>query len=366
MRILHFITSLRTGGAERLMVDLLPRLQAYGHTVSLLLLDGTETAFYRVLQARGIPVHALGHGSAAMHNPLLVCRLRKFLLTHSYDIIHTHNTPCQYLVAAIRHDKRIRYVTTEHNTSNRRQRMGCFRRTDRWMYGTYDHIICVGEEVARSLRQRAHSSMRDKQISIVPNGIATEVFLHAQPSNGLSAKYADKYLVVMVAAFRPQKDQDTLIRALAWLPPRYHLLLVGDGERRRTCETLVKALKLEGRVSFAGLRTDIPEILSAASVVVLSSHYEGLALSSLEGMASGKPFVASNVPGIRDIVGGAGLLFSQADDRHLAHLLQRCCEDAAFARQVASRCRQRASDYDINLTVDGYEHIYRNLLKINP
>lgn len=363
MRILHVITSLRTGGAERLMVDLIPRLQAYGHTVSLLLLDGTKTDFYQQLRSRGIHVYALGHGRAAMHNPLLLFRMQKFLKKHSYDIIHTHNSPCQFLVAAIAHDKSTRYVTTEHNTSNRRQRLGIFLPVDRWMYGTYDHVICVSEAVAQGLQHRVPASMRAQRMTVVANGIDTETFLHAQPSPALLTEYAGKHLLVMVAAFRPQKDQATLIRAMARLSPDYHLLLVGDGERRKACEDLVRQLHLEQRVTFAGLRTDIPEVLAAASVVVLSSHYEGLALSSIEGMASGRPFVACNVPGTYEVVNGAGLLFPHSDDRLLADTLQRCCEDEAFAQEVSARCRQRAQEYDINHMVDGYEHIYRYLLK---
>lgn len=72
MKILHVITSLRTGGAEHLMVDLLPRLREYGHTVELLLFDGTCTPFYKQLKEKGIKIHVLAIGKNNMHNPLLL------------------------------------------------------------------------------------------------------------------------------------------------------------------------------------------------------------------------------------------------------------------------------------------------------
>lgn len=94
MRVLHIITSLRIGGAEHLLVELLPRLRQRGIDVELLLFDGTRTSFYEQLKHRGIQIYSLGKGIQAMHNPLLIFKLRKFLKKR-YDVIHTHNTPCQ-------------------------------------------------------------------------------------------------------------------------------------------------------------------------------------------------------------------------------------------------------------------------------
>ena len=97
LKVLHVITSLRTGGAERLMVDLLPRLQERGLQVELAVLDGTATDFYSALEAQGIPIHALGMGVRAMHSPCCIPALRR--LMRQFDIVHTHNTPSQYFVA---------------------------------------------------------------------------------------------------------------------------------------------------------------------------------------------------------------------------------------------------------------------------
>ena len=94
MNILHIITSLRTGGAEHLMVDLLPRLRELGNEVELLVFDGRRTPFYEQLEAKGIIIHALGEGGNVYH-PRNLWRLTQFLRVHRYDIVHTHNTACQ-------------------------------------------------------------------------------------------------------------------------------------------------------------------------------------------------------------------------------------------------------------------------------
>ena len=94
MRILHFISSLRHGGAERLVTDLVRQLSDSGHDVSVLLLDGTRTHFLEELEKSGIRVSALSSGIRSMRNPVLVFKLIRFLKKGKFDIIHTHNTSC--------------------------------------------------------------------------------------------------------------------------------------------------------------------------------------------------------------------------------------------------------------------------------
>ena len=91
MRILHIITNLQTGGAEKLMVDLLPRLRDFNNDVELLLFDGSHTPFYYWLEKEGIKIHSLGVIKNVYH-PIYLFRLYFFLKKHKFDIVHTHNT----------------------------------------------------------------------------------------------------------------------------------------------------------------------------------------------------------------------------------------------------------------------------------
>lgn len=96
MKVLHVITSLHFGGAEKLMVDLLPRLCNSEDKVDLLLFDGTRTPFYEMLEERGVKIYHLTMGGN-VYNPINVFRIIKYL--RLYDIIHTHNTAPQLFVA---------------------------------------------------------------------------------------------------------------------------------------------------------------------------------------------------------------------------------------------------------------------------
>ena len=361
MKILHIITSLRTGGAERLVVEL--ALRHNKNQVEVLLFDGTRTPLMTMLEKSGVKVHALGKGSAAMSNPLLLPRLAKFLRKHPFDIVHTHNTPCQILSALVPGQTRI---TTEHNTLNRRRNWRWFRPIDRWLYGRYEKIVCVGEEARNTLSEWLDRPGLDKRMTVIPNGIDVDSFLNASADIELSS--IKNFKILMVAAFRAQKDHACLIRALALLPDTYRLFLAGGAETQedkktlRSCQKLVQDLNLVNRVAFLGVRKDVPELLAACDVAVLSSHYEGFGLSAGEAMASGKVLIASDVESLTTLVGGAGLLFPQGDSATLASLIREVCENPEKAKEIGAKCQARARQYDIAETARRYLALYEEVV----
>ena len=363
MKILHIITSLRIGGAERMVSELLPRLCNRGHDVELLLFDGTRSSLYNRVEQEGITIHTLGKGAMQMWNPLYVFRLCKFLHRERFDIVHTHNTPCQLLTALAARKNAPMLITTEHNTFNRRRNWRWYAVIDRWMYGKYDYVICVGEKVKENLTTRLYKNINSANFAVVPNGIDLKRFTDAVPYTLLyNPKKEDEYIIIMVAAFRKQKDQPTLLRAMQYLPDNYMLWLAGDGEQKKECEKLADSLGISRRVRFLGDRDDIPQLLATADVVVLSSHYEGFGLAIVEGMATGRPIIVSDVDGLHDIVAGAGLLFPHKDYKWLAGLIRQVCENKEFGLKIVKRCQTRAMQYDIKNTVSGYERIYNTLM----
>ena len=364
MRILQVITSLRTGGAERMVTELSKRMVRSGEAVEVLLFDGTRTPMCEELESAGVKVHALGRGEAAMHNPLLLFKLRRFLRKNKYDIVHTHNTPCQLLVAFASHRK-TRLITTEHNTSNRRRNHPVLRPFDRWMYSRYQKIVCVSEETRNELSQWLRSKRLDGRMSVIPNGIDLDRFANASPAEDVMED--KRFKVIMVSAFRPEKDQMTLIRAMARLSEDCVLLLAGGAElpAHRTlmesCRQAAAELGIADRVRFLGIRNDIPALLAASDVAVMSSHYDGFCLFAVEAMASGKPLIVSDVAGMRDVVAGAGLLFSCSDDERLAKIISQLREDKDLREGIARSCLERAERYDIGRTVEGYRDLYKKI-----
>ena len=84
-------------------------------------------------------------------------------------------------------------------------------------------------------------------------------------------------------------------------------------------------------------------------------------MSNIEGMSVGKPFVASDVNGLREVTEGYGILFPHGDDEALASIILQLSEDRAYYQEVASHCYERARQFDIGKMVEAYNEIYRKL-----
>ena len=356
MKILHVITSLQTGGAEKLMVDLLPRLKADGLNVDLLIFNGDDTPFKRDVEAAGIKVFDLGKGGS-VYSPIRLWKLIPFL--RKYDIVHTHNTAPQLFAAVGSVLCSVVLCTTEHTTSNRRRGWKWYARIDRWMYSRYDKVICISQKAEENLRGYIGECKSD--ISTINNGVDVDKYASAEPSPELESIAPGTRKIIMVAGFRWEKDQDTLIKSLNYLPDNFHLFLVGEGARRPELEKLSAKEGVTHRVHFLGLRTDVPQLLHAADYVAMSSHFEGLSLSSVEGMSVGKPFLASDVDGLREVVAGAGILFPHQDAESFANEIINLDNDRNRRIEISKLCRSRAKQFDISAMADGYYRSYSYL-----
>lgn len=353
MKILHVITSLRIGGAERLMTILLPELRNLGNEVELLVFNGHRTPFTETLEKEGIKIHSLG--SKNVYNPRNIIKLRKFI--NHYDVIHTHNTACQLFVPLAKiltMRKGSTLITTEHNTTNRRRGKWWLKPLDKWMYGNYSKVICIAE------------STEDNLISHIGKKVKTCVIYNGIKIPNLSESVKDLkgvIIISMVAAFRPQKNQDCLVRAMTLLPPRFKLRLIGDGERRPDVEELARKLGVLDRVIFMGNRSDINELLQESHINVLSSHWEGFGLAAVEGMAFGIPTIVSDVEGLGDIVKGYGIVFPDNDYKTLANKIMTLSLTSNLYFNMREKCINRARQFDIKETSLYYDEIYKMILK---
>jgi len=363
MKILHVINSLATGGAEKLIIETLPLYAKQGLKVDLLLLNGTANPFLEELASKkccGI----FNLGTSSVYNPVNIFKIIPYL--KKYDLVHVHLFPAQYWVvlAKLLSFSKTKLIFTEHNTTNRRLENPIFRFIDKWIYQFYAGVIAITAEIKTLLLK--HTALPEVRFTVIENGVnlsaiqdATEL---SKTELSSSIRESDT-VIIQIAAFRAQKDQKTLINAMKLLPDFYKLILVGVGPLKAECENLVTELELQNRVVFLGSRMDVPALLKTADIVVLSSKYEGLSLSSIEGMASGKPFIASDVPGLTEVVKGAGILFPSGDADQLAHEITRFCTDPDHYRIVAEACQQRATDYDISKMVDEHISLYQSLIK---
>jgi glycosyltransferase involved in cell wall biosynthesis len=184
----------------------------------------------------------------------------------------------------------------------------------------------------------------------------------------------DSPLIGMVARVAPQKDYTTLAKAAARVLADYpgaRFLVVGDNstDANRDHYTRVRTLLGECGVSdafvFTGQRRDVPRILGALDVFVLSTHQEGLPLVILEAMSHGKPIVATEVDGIPEMVTHeeTGLLFGHEDDRQLAVHILDLLRDRAKAERLGSAGRRLVKTrFSAERFAAGMNEVYSRLL----
>ena len=366
MKILQVITSLEMGGAETLVVNLILRLQALGYTVDLCVFNGIDTPLMQKLkrESPNITIYTLGSG---VYNPFYILKLIRVM--RGYDIVLTHNSSPQLFVALANLFTHKKLVSTEHTTSNRKRNWKWYAPIESWMYRQYGHIICISEIAEMKLRDYMGGDWLNKEssiynkISTINNGVDVKAISNALPDAELLSLKKDRKAILMVAGFRNQKDQDTVVKALDILDKeKFEVWFAGIGDCMDDVKQLVESLGITGNVRFLGLRTDIPNVLKAADVIVMSSHWEGLSLSNVEGMSAHKPFIASNVNGLREVTEGYGILFPHEDADTLAKEINRLAEDENYYKEIAGRCFDRALQFDINKTVDGYEKVYQTLM----
>ncbi|MFN4034350.1 MAG: glycosyltransferase, partial [Fimbriimonadales bacterium] len=232
----------------------------------------------------------------------------------------------------------------------------------------------IGRVVPVAIAERVRASIQQvfgyPNPPLIPNGIALEEFHlpHEVRFRWRQAHdiEADAVVVTHIGRFSRQKNHELLVRAFNHLKcsQPFYLLLVGDGELRPSIEQLVNALHLSDRVRFLGIRADVPEILNASDIFVLSSRWEGNPMSVMEAMAAGLPVVATDVGGIPELVanGATGLLVPSEDVWSLSQALQTLLDEPERRTAMAVRARQTALErFDARAMTRAYERLYETL-----
>jgi starch synthase (maltosyl-transferring) len=205
---------------------------------------------------------------------------------------------------------------------------------------------------------------------VIPNGIDPTVFDQAAPlARTLLGVPPGAHLAVSIGRLDVQKGLADLLDAAEWViarRPDWHLVLVGDGpERGWLLARLAARPALTERVHWLGRRDDVPALLAAADLLVLSSLWEGMPNVVLEAMAARRPVVATAVEGSEDLVtpGQTGWLVPPRDPAALGQALLEAALDPVRCRRfgVAGRARVEA-DFALNRMVMSYQCLWAGLL----
>lgn len=361
MKILQVINHLdKGGGAEQCAHDISLSFLKEGHEVGVLdIYRSPNNQLIDSVTAAGASCSTLGEKRISLSSFI---KLGKLLKKGEYDVVHVHLFPALYYCgfAKMLFHVKTPIVYTEHSTKNRRRGNVLFRLLDSVVYRQYNSIVCITEKVKESLCDHVHSI----KPLVINNGVNVEKIVNTPPHKvrELLKISEDTVLVVMIGRFVEGKDYETVFKAMQGLDKKYHFVCIGEGPRMNDCISSVKKRGLEDRVHFMGLRTDVVELVKGCDIAVLSTEHEGFSISMLEVMACRKPFIASSVPGIYDLVADNSLLFPYRDSLELSRLIEKCAENKMVYEEYSRRSFDFASRYDINRTAAEYYSVYKSLL----
>jgi glycosyltransferase involved in cell wall biosynthesis len=366
IKVVHIVPMLSPGGAERVAVHILRGLNRQRYEPVVISLMGRMGCdLDRLLDEAGVEVRYLGKHLGFDYR--MYSRVYRALRDCRPDIVHTHLQVLRYVFPCLVLLKRASALHTVHNLADREIEPGM-----RWLqrYALEHGVIpvAVAEEVAFSL-VRIYGIPKCR---VIPNCIPTDSYAHPKtPRSEWRAREGfrdDNVLFVCVARFAPQKNHALLLKAFAEGPAadrKAHLVLIGDGILRKSLETQAKSLGVTGQVHFLGLRSDIPEVLGAMDVFVLSSDYEGNPLSVMEAMASGLPIVSTAAGGVPDLFesGKEGLIVQPGDVQGLSNSMASLLGNREARQSLGMAAARRAREnFDVSTMVEAYEELYENFV----
>ncbi len=356
--VLHVIESSGLGGAQRSMETMLRGLAARGWDVAAALpVNGLLTVR---LRAAGIVVHDLPIDRLYdMRAGVVVAEL----VRRRYRIVHVHTPKAGMLVRRPARRAGARVVMSAHGPGNRAL-LGILE-------GPAEKVKKTGLVALESWADRATDlflveSAEDRDRGLYPaartrllyNAIRLEDFPWSlSPANGT---------ILFPARLSPQKDPATLIRALRILRDRgveARVELAGDGELRSSIAALATELGLADRVAFLDGSRQGAALYQPASVVALTTHFEGQPYAALEAMAVGRPVVATACGAIPETLGDTGFAVPPGDPLVVADRLERLLLDSPFRADCAARARARLErEFNEKRLYDGLEDAYRQVL----
>jgi len=361
IRIAQIIYGLKLAGAEKIVLSLATRIpqDRFETVVVTLTADGAIEKPLRDAGVRVVYVPKFGR-----YDALVLYRLACTLRGEGIDIAHTHLFTADSwgrVAAAMARVPLI--VSTLHAVDLWLSSLQIA--VERWTSFYAHRLIAVSGAVKDFYISRA--GIPSEKISVVYNGIDISRFPAAVEREGKRRELGISpggLLVGVAARLEEQKDLFTWLRAARIAAAErqdLEFVIAGEGSQRAALEEFSRSIGMGQKVHFLGAREDVDEIIAVCDLIMFSSRFEGLSLSMLECMASGKPVIASRTGGIAEIIrdGENGVLASPGDERELSRAMLRLLGDEDAGRRLGEAARKTVVErFTIEGMIEGTVQIY--------
>ena len=353
------LPDLADGGAQVVLINLANALADRGHSVSIVVANGTGPAGRTISPAvKKIDLRKL----RILH---AVPALIRHLIRSQPRVVISGTTYMNIVAAAIRAIlpfAPFRLVLTEHTIVSARPDLGRGRILVRTLYRFADKVVGVSEGVRKDIATFAR--LAHNRTAAIFNPIVTpdfQSFLEEEPLSDLPAP-KDHRIIMTCGRLHPVKDQETLIRAFARLAPslKADLVILGDGPLRAELEQLAQALQISERVHFLGYVKNPLAYMKQADVFALSSRIEGLSNVLVEALYCGLRVISTDCPS------GPGEVLKGGELGSLVPVGDVAALSDAMAKSLAEPIdrvplKRRAEDFSVSCIADQYEALLSDL-----
>jgi glycosyltransferase involved in cell wall biosynthesis len=360
IKILYVITSLGLGGAEKLLLDYVKRLNPKKYSFYICCFrDKPDDLIGEISKYAEVTNFRISN----KFNPIVIRHLIKFINQIEPDIIHTHLfQPRFYTTVAHLFSKKSVLIAHKHNNVNiNKHNVFIFLEMLSIIFN--QKVIAISQSVKQSLIK--YEFVPEKKIAVIYNGIECQNF--SENLNKTKILNEKKIIIGTICRLERQKGLKYLLLAMKIILtkfPEAKLEIIGDGTLLNELQALSKKLGISNSVIFFGKFTDVKPFYNRMDVFVLPSLYEGFGIVLVEAMASGVPVIASNVEGIKEVIQDErnGILVLPRNPEAIAVAVTRLIQNHQLYTQLVEAGLKRARVFDIHEHLMKLDNLYSSLL----
>lgn len=366
---------LTLGGEERFTLSMLKNLDR--KLIDIELICNPAPPLLYELTALRIPIHyvRLSNKKDISSIPKIANIIRR----GNFDLIHGHSsfaglhTRIANLLAG-----KIPLIWTEHLLPHQHHRatlenkfLGSLYTIPFYILDNFTDALVYVSQSSYNTRLRYHPC-RKKIMRVIANGSDFNIENAASKRNKFRCELnltPSDILIGLITILKYQKGVDIFLRAFAdasAVNPHISALIAGTGPDELQLKNLADNLNIAGKVRFLGPVRDVSSVLPAFDIAVLPSRFEGMPLTLLEYMSSGKPIIASDIPSSREILdnGSCGTLFTSENIGSLRDALLELAQNRSLAESLSQKAREHFNaHYTIGTMIDKYQQLYMEITK---
>ncbi|MBW2978001.1 glycosyltransferase [Candidatus Woesearchaeota archaeon] len=357
MKVLHLITGLGIGGAENMLLKVLPNLK--NENVVCSLTNNNEIG--KKIEKKGVKVYYLGLNHLNLLGTIL--RFRKVVKKERPDILNTyliHSNLFGRIFGRLFGVKKI--ICSVRNKHIDKPFLNFLDRMSSFIVDLYTpNSKAVGNYLVKKQK------IKTKKIKVIQNGIEINKFnvkVNKQKKKK-ELRIENRLVIGCVAKLRKQKGHEYLLKAIPLVikkNPKCIFLIIGKGKEERTLKNLVKSLNIQDKVSFLGAQLDTAELLKIMDLFVLPTLYEGMSNAILEAMAAKCSIITTDIAENRELIkdGKEGLLVKQKNHVDLANAINYLIDNKKIRQKFGENAYKKVKeDFSIKKTIEKYKGLYK-------